>query len=136
MSGITDLTRLLKELSPQLDPQRYVYACMPDTPENWLQLCQSQPLAVMREQEGLTAVLSLQQASALNVDGSNPLRRITLTVHSSLEAVGLTAAVARALAAQGISANMLAAFYHDHVMVADKDAQAAMRCLAELSTTR
>jgi hypothetical protein len=47
-------------------------------------------------------------------------------VHSSLEAVGLTAAVAGALTAAGISANVVAAFHHDHVFVPADRAEAAM----------
>ncbi len=43
--------------------------------------------------------------------------QITLTVHSSLDAVGLTAAVATKLASYGISANVVAAYYHDHIFV-------------------
>jgi len=59
-------------------------------------------------------------------------RRITLTVHSSLEAVGLTAAVAGALARQGISANVVAAFYHDHIFVPRDQAERAVAVLEKL----
>ena len=59
--------------------------------------------------------------------------RITLTIHSSLEAVGLTAAVAAALAARGISANMIAAVHHDHVFVPWERREEAMTALRELA---
>ena len=58
---------------------------------------------------------------------------ITLTVHSSLEAVGLTAAFSKALAEKGISCNVVAAFYHDHLFVRQQDAAAAMETLKGLS---
>ncbi|HEX8350737.1 MAG TPA: ACT domain-containing protein, partial [Hymenobacter sp.] len=60
---------------------------------------------------------------------------ITLTVHSSLEAVGLTAAFARALARGNVSCNVVAAYYHDHIFVAAQDADKAMRLLQELAQT-
>jgi hypothetical protein len=60
-------------------------------------------------------------------------RQVTLTVHSSLAAVGLTAAVSRALADAGIACNMVAGYYHDHAFVPEADAGAALAALARLS---
>jgi uncharacterized protein len=57
---------------------------------------------------------------------------ITLTVHSSLEAVGLTAAVSKALTEENISCNVVAAFFHDHIFVPVKDAERAMNALQRL----
>jgi hypothetical protein len=53
-------------------------------------------------------------------------------VHSSLDSVGLTAAVSGKLAAHGISANIIAGFYHDHVFVPRNKAQLALRLLTEI----
>ena len=59
--------------------------------------------------------------------------RITLGVQSSLAAIGLTARVAEALAARGISANMVAAFHHDHVFVPWERREEALALLRGLS---
>ena len=58
---------------------------------------------------------------------------ITLDVHSSLEAVGLTAAVSAALAEENISCNVVAAYYHDHLFVPVADAERAMETLMRLT---
>ena len=62
--------------------------------------------ALIREEEGVTVIRP-----------GKGWARITLGVHSSLSAVGLTARVAEALTSEGISANMVAACRHDHVFV-------------------
>jgi hypothetical protein len=54
-------------------------------------------------------------------------------VHSSLEAVGLTAAFATALSREGISCNVLAGHHHDHILVATADAERAMDVLHGLA---
>ena len=61
------------------------------------------------------------------------MARITLKIHSSLEAVGLTAAVLQALASEAISANVVAGFYHDQIFVSQTSAERAMACLTLLS---
>jgi uncharacterized protein len=61
------------------------------------------------------------------------MRQITLTVHSALDGVGLTAAVASALAAEGIACNMVAARHHDHVFVPEAQAQRALAVLERLA---
>ena len=78
--------------------------------------------AMIREAEGVTIVRP-----------GEGWARITLNIHSSLEAVGLTAAVAAALAARGISANMIAAVHHDHVFVPWERREEAMTALRELA---
>jgi uncharacterized protein len=60
--------------------------------------------------------------------------RITLTIHSSLAAVGLTAAVSKALAAEGVPANIVAAAYHDHIFVPWDHRADALAILRSLSS--
>jgi hypothetical protein len=61
---------------------------------------------------------------------------ITLTVHSDLHAVGLTAAVADALAGKRISCNVVAAAHHDHLFVPVDEGAAALAALRDLQATR
>ena len=78
----------------------------------------AEPLASFREREGLTLVLERRQAERLGLPYEYVAAWITLTVHSSLAAVGLTAAFATALAEAGISCNVMAGYFHDHLFVA------------------
>ena len=131
MDGITDLVQLLREMKPALADGDYVYCTVPDIDlRPWLDL---DPIGTFREEEGLTLILPASVAAANALDASAPLAMITLTVHSSLAAVGLTAAVATALAREGISANVVAAFYHDHVFIPAEDADRALTVLEALS---
>ena len=100
MSGETDLDRLLDGLRPMLDATEYGFETGAGT------IMAEDAFALIREAEGVTIIRP----------GSG-WARITLGVHSSLAAVGLTARVAETLTAHGISANIVAAFHHDHVFV-------------------
>ena len=91
-------------------------------------------VASFKETEGITIILKKETADKLKLDYSYIAAWITLTVHSSLEATGLTAAFATALANEGISCNVVAAYYHDHIFVAKKDAERAMAALEGLTS--
>ena len=91
------------------------------------------PLATFNEAEGLTLVLQKETAVANNLTFESVFKGITLTVHSSLDAVGLTAAVATKLASKGISANVIAAYYHDHIFVQKEKAVLALEALNEFA---
>ena len=127
MSGETDLGRLLAGMAPALRGRDWGYAVADAVPAGL------SPFATVAEDEGLTLIapMAALQAAGLAVQG--PMARITLCVHSSLAAVGLTAAVSGALAAQGISANMVAGFHHDHIFLPAADADRAMDVLAGLA---
>lgn len=131
MTGETDLDTLIASMRPALDPATYVWASVDGLAAAGALI---DAVATVREAEGLTLVLTHEAAARHGLDAEFPCRRITLTVHSSLEAVGLTAAFARALTEAGISANVVAGFHHDHLFVpADRadDAMAALRGLAD-----
>ena len=89
-------------------------------------------IASFREAEGISLILPIDAAQRAGMDVALPMRMITLKVYSALGGVGLTAAVASALASRGIACNMVAAFCHDHVFVPSEHAQEAMDALREL----
>jgi hypothetical protein len=90
-------------------------------------------LASYREAEGLTLLITRRQADKHGIHYASIFKGITLTVHSGLDAVGLTAAVATTLAERGISANVIAAYYHDHIFVQHDRANDALDALNELA---
>lgn len=127
MAGETDLARLLSGMAPELRGLDWGYATVATRPPGIT------PFAMVQEDEGLTLIAPLAQLAAAGLAAQGPLARITLTIHSALEAVGLTAAVSAALAAQGISANMIAGFHHDHIFLPASDADRAMEVLRRLA---
>ena len=129
MSGQTSLPLLLRSMSPQLNEGDYVFCTLAeDTP-----LQGRSVIASIREQEGLSVVLARQDADALGLSYDYGAAWITLSVHSALAAVGLTAAFAGALGRAEISCNVIAGFYHDHLFVARADAARAMAVLKQLA---
>ncbi|WP_243974063.1 ACT domain-containing protein [Vibrio natriegens] len=131
MAGITELDELLKSLRPKLVDPEFVFCTVSGELKNYLSL---NPIATFTEAEGLTLVIEKSAAREAGLSFEGSFKQITLTVHSSLEAVGLTAAVATKLASKGISANVIAAYYHDHIFVQSSKADAAIEALCELST--
>jgi len=127
MSGEKNLATLISSMMPILLDDEYVFGTLENaTHEQVLALA---PLGTFHEQEGLTVFLKKETADQHNIAYEGVFKCITLNVHSSLDAVGLTAAVSTQLAQANISANVVAAYYHDHVFVASKDAK---RAIAEL----
>lgn len=92
----------------------------------------SEAISVFREEEGLSLIVPIEVAAIAQLSLDQPMRCITLNVYSSLEGVGLTAAVSSALGACGIPCNMVAAFHHDHVFVPSQLCHQAMKVLATL----
>lgn len=128
MPGEMDLNKLLQNMEPKLNKDEFVFCTLES-----LQGLALDPLCIFREEEGVTVILSKAQADEIPLPYSGIYSWITLTVHSSLDAVGLTAAVSKALAEANISCNMVAAYYHDHIFVPIKDSQQAMSTLINLS---
>ena len=127
MTGETDLTKLLANLSPSLNNQDYVFCTVKDGVYG--DFIETKPLVSFAEKEGLTLVLPKGNADAAGMVYQGSFKCITLNVHSSLEAVGLTAVVAGKLAVHNISANVMAAYFHDHIFVAAADADRALALL-------
>lgn len=129
MTGETQLPQLLKTMTPVLDPTEYVFV---STPSPKLPLLLT-AIGMFREAEGITLILPRREADKAGLAYAAVFERITLMVHSSLEAVGLTAAVATALAQRGIACNAVAAYYHDHVFVPIGRGAAALAVLQALA---
>lgn len=129
MAGETSLTTLLRSMSPQLNAGEYVFCTLRDG-----QLPSGVDiLGSFREQEGLTVILERAQAEQAGFNFDYVAAWITLNVHSALEAVGLTAAFATVLGKAGISCNVIAGYYHDHLFVGQADAERAMQVLRDLA---
>ena len=90
------------------------------------------PVATILEEEGMTVVVSKKQADECKLSYSTIFQKISLNIHSSLEAVGLTAAISTALAIHNISANMVAGYYHDHIYIRKDHADLALEILEGL----
>ena len=129
MPGKTNLEEILKTLQPQLHKGKYVFCTV--LPSQTIVM--DEVVMQFREAEGTTLILRKETADRIRLSYSFIAAWITLTVHSSLEAVGLTAAFSSALAAEGISCNVVAGYHHDHLFVSWKDAERAMAVLSKLS---
>lgn len=128
--GEVDLQTLLASMQPQFHPAVFVFCTLP-----YSQIIPAavSPLCQFREQEGLTLIVEKAAAESHGLAYQYPSRLITLTVHSSLTAVGLLAAVSQALAAQNISVNVISAYFHDHLFVPCDRADEAIACLQSLA---
>jgi hypothetical protein len=130
VSGGTDIATLLADMDPTLSAVEVVFCSFPNAAvadQAFLD-----PIGSFIEPEGLSLIISRQVAEAHGIAFSVVLQGITLNVHSSLEAVGLTAAVAGRLTQHGISANIVAAYHHDRVFVPVADAERALAVLRTL----
>ncbi len=130
MKSVVELDALLNTLSPKLQDGEFVFCAVPGSISAYAHL---EPLAAIRGSEGVTLILPFVAAVRKNLRFDHTFRKITLTVHSSLQAVGLTAAVSGKLAKKGIPANVVAGFYHDHIFVPSEKAREAVNTLKELS---
>ncbi|WP_232547140.1 ACT domain-containing protein [Propioniciclava soli] len=125
MAGLTNLHEILGALRPRVRPGSYVFTTTPTPPDVIAH-------ARITEDEGTTLVVDRDAADELGLAYDAEFGWITLQVHSSLESVGLTAAVTNALARVGISCNVIAGYYHDHLLVPVEDVAAAVDVLGGL----
>ena len=128
MSGETNIESLLKNMTPQLNEGEYVFCTVPSIDE----IDMADVIGAFKEVESWTIILNKELADKLGYKYSYIAAWITLTIHSSLEAIGLTAAFSSALTKHFISCNVVAAYYHDHIFVAQQDAEKALNVLKEL----
>lgn len=133
MSGGMDLSALLRDMEPVLEPVPYGYGLMAVGASVPAGIA---PFAVISELEGLTVVAPAAKLDAAGIAYDGHWARISLTVHSDLQAVGLTAAIATALVQDGISANVVAGYFHDHLFVQWARREDAMAALLALTVAR
>lgn len=129
MSGENNLQILLRTASPAINQGSYVFCTLKDPETELLH----QSVVMVREREGVTLVLPQSVADGLGITYEYVAGWITLEVHSSLAAVGLTAAFSAALAKCGISCNVVAGFYHNHIFVALEDTERAAEAIRILA---
>ncbi len=141
-SSISNLSILLKSLAPSCDGEKYHFATVEQSAIFQLTGYMQYIDGVFREgvDEGITIVFYEALRSTIEKTTNRPIigpfAKITLTVHSDLNAVGLTVAVSAALAKEKISTNVVAAYYHDHVFVPYERRQDAMKALMRLSGSK
>lgn len=129
---ISDLSLLLRSMEPVLHPGTFVFTSIQDA----AQVEASTIIASIREPEGLSVVMREADAQERGLPILFRAAWITLTVTSDLAAVGLTAAFASALGADGISCNVVAGSCHDHIFVPVDSAEKAMLALRKLQASQ
>ena len=129
IDGENDLNKLIKGLSPKLNDGEYVFTSI----KNIELLNTSEVICTFKEKEGLTLVLERSRADQLGLRYNFIASWITLEVHSSLNAVGLTSLFTTELADNAISCNVIAGYYHDHIFVSTKDSLKTLEILNHLS---
>ena len=130
MPGEGNLKTLLQNMRPEMQEGIFVFCSVPEDQEIPATL---KPVQIFREREGTTLIVRREEAEAAGLSHQFASRMITLTVHSSLEAVGFLAAITGRLAEAGISVNAVSAFYHDHLFVPEHRADEALHLLQDMS---
>ena len=130
MPGERNLEALLQNMMPEMHEGVFVFCSMSKDKEIPAAL---RPVHIFREREGTAFIIRREEAEAAGLPYQFASRLITLTVHSSLEAVGFLAAITGRLAEAGISVNPVSAFYHDHLFVPEHRAEEALHLLQNMS---
>lgn len=136
--GMTDLTGLIRSMTPRLHPETFVFGHIPaktdaDT-QNVLKLLTSLPVNMMfKEDEGWTVIIEQTVAESIQLKSTFPCKKITLDVHSSLDAVGFMAAILKELTKLEIGCNPVSGYFHDHLFVPLGREEAAIGALQKLA---
>ena len=130
MHVIRDTNAMLAGMKPVLTPEEFVFCTTRDG--ELVARIGSLALSWFREDEGTALILTRKDANSFGFDDAMPMRRIVLEVFSALDGVGLTAAVASALASEGIPCNMIAGYHHDHIFVPAAMAERAVAVLGDV----
>ena len=129
MAGEKNLTALIQGMTPKLNTGEYVFCTVKDVSK----INRNDTISEFKEAEGNTIIMNSLKADVLKLNYDYVASWITLTVHSSLDAVGLTALFSTELAKNNISCNVVAGYYHDHIFVNKKDTDTAIEVLKNLS---
>jgi hypothetical protein len=131
MTGEIELDKLLQAISPTLIAGEFVFCSF--VKARYGDHAELDPIATVSENEGLTLVVPKSKADKHQIKYESVFKGITLKVHSSLDAVGLTAAFSAKLTEHGISANVIAGYFHDHIFVQSELADKAIAAINELT---
>jgi uncharacterized protein len=132
MPGENDLRTLLHHMKPEMQEGIFVFCSLPAGKDIPAALA---PVLIFRESEGTALIVRREEAERAGLPYQFASRLITLTVHSSLEAIGFLAAVTARLADAGISVNAVSAFHHDHLFVPEHRADEALSLLQDIQAT-
>ena len=137
MAGEEDLSKLLKSMSPSLDDETFVFGNIPAKSASTLQdaatlLAGKSVQMILWETEGWTVIIPEKEAEGESFQAMFPCRKITLSVHSSLDAVGFMAAITRRLTTLKIGVNPVSGYFHDHLFVPVGKENAVLEALKQM----
>jgi len=130
MSGVSDINELLDTMKPVVVPGEYVFCSLSNEEFSGLD---KEPVLFFREREGITVIITKEEAESKSLKYSGVWGMITLSVHSDLHTVGFLAEITKHLAKEGISVNVVSGYYHDHLFIPAEKTDKAMEILNSLS---
>jgi hypothetical protein len=130
MSGENNLNILLKSMHPELESEAFVFLT---SLEGFALQDMENALMIFKETEGVTLLVKEEVAQQMQKGYEQKWAKITLTIHSDLNAVGFLAAILPKLAEADISVNLVSAFFHDHLFIPWEKREVAMVILASFA---
>ncbi len=127
LAPLRDLETILAALDPRLNPGRYAVVSVTQPIDG------ARPFMTIVEPEGLTMLLTVEEAERLDVAFELPLAWITLGAVRAIGAIGLVPTVTTALAQARIPSVAGVGRWHTHLFVPEADADRAMKVLSRLS---